>query len=211
MRSRGTIIKRGRTYIVVIDGGTDPLTGERQRDWYPGHATRKEAERTRTQLLRDLDTGNYVDLQTQTLADYLQEDWLPSRKPKGTRSGRGHRGQVTWRTWSTNRQHLESYVVPHIGHIQLQRLTADDLDRLYDKLEESGGERVGALSPTTILHVHRTLHKALEDAVKKGHIATNVAGLVDPPRASGVESEVWTVEERRQFLDRVREHRLYAA
>jgi hypothetical protein len=159
MRPRGTIIKGGRTYTVVIDRGTDPLTGQRQRDWYPGHATRKEAEQARTQLLHDLDTGNYVDPQTQTLAAYLQDDWLPARKPKGKHSARGRRGQVTWRSRSTNRQHLESYVVPHIGHIQLQQLT---------KLEESGGTRVGALSPMTILHVHRTPPQGPQGRGQKG-------------------------------------------
>lgn len=211
MKARGTIIKRGHTYTVVIDRGLDPVTGRRQRDWYPGHSSRKAAERARTQLLHDLDTGNYVDPQTETLGHYLLEEWLPSRKPKANRVTGGHRGQVSLRTWATNRQHLEAYVIPYLGHVNLQRLTADDLDRLYDMLEESGGSRVGALSPTTILHVHRTLHRALKDAVKKGKVSTNVAAAVDPPRTTSFDSEVWTVEELRQFLRYVQDHRVYAA
>lgn len=211
MRSRGTIIKRGATYTVVIDRGDDPLTGKRQRDWYSGYKTRKEAEQARTQLLHDLDVGNYVDPQRGTLAHYLLDEWLPSRKPNANRVTGGHRGQVSLRTWATNRQHLEAYVIPYIGHIKLQRLTADDLDRLYDLLEERGGPRVGALSPTTILHVHRTLHKALKDAVKRGKVTANVAAAVEPPRTTAGESESWTVAELRQFLDHVRDHRVYAA
>jgi hypothetical protein len=174
---------------MVIDRGTDPLIGQRRRDWYSGYKTRKEAEQARTQLLHDLNKGNYIDFQNETLAHYLLDQWLFSRQPNANRVTGGHRGQVSLRTWSTNRQHLEAYVIPHIGHIKLPHLTADDLDRLYDLLEERGGPRVGALSPTTILHVHRTLHKALKDAVKRGKVTANVAATVEPPRTTAGESE----------------------
>lgn len=211
MRPRGTVIKRGGAYAVVVDRGVDSVTGRRQRDWHSGYRTRRAAERARTQLLHDLDNGRYADPHGRTLGQYLQEQWLPSRKPKGSRVTGGHRGQVSLRTWSTNRQHLEAYVIPYIGRIPLQKLRADDLGNLYDMLEETGGQRGEGLSPTTVLHVHRTLHRALKDAVKQGLLAVNVAATVDPPRSAPTQSEVWTVDQLQRFLEHVRDHRVYAA
>lgn len=67
------------------------------------------------------------------------------------------------------------------------------------------------MSPTTVLHVHRTLHKALKDAVRRGKVAINVAAAVAAPRAIKAETAVWTVEELRAFLGHVHDHRVYAA
>lgn len=114
-------------------------------------------------------------------------------------------------TWSTNRIHLEAYVVPRIGHVPLQKLTAQTLDSLYDDLEESGSKTGEGLSTTTVLHVHRTLHKALKDAVRRGKLAVNVAAVVDAPKYSRAHTDVWDVDQLRAFLDHVREDRMYAA
>lgn len=211
MRPRGTIVKRGNSLSVVIDRGTDPITGKRLRDWYSGYDSRRAAERARTKLLRDLDTNSYVEPLKQTLCHYLTEEWLPARKPKQRRTARGHRGQVSLATWMTNRQHLETYVIPRIGQVPLQKLTAETLDRLYHDLEESGGEDGKGLSATTVLHVHRTLHNALKDAVKRGKVAANVAAAVDAPKASRARPEVWDVDELRAFLHQVRNDRVFAA
>lgn len=93
MRSRGTVIQRGKAFAVIIDRGADAVTGKRRRDWHSGYSTRKEAEKAKTKLLHDLDSGTYVDPLKETVAHYLLEEWLPARKPKQRRSARGHRGR----------------------------------------------------------------------------------------------------------------------
>jgi integrase len=153
----------------------------------------------------------YVEPLEQTLGHYLREEWLPARKPKQRQAARGHRGQVSLHTWATNRMHLEAYVIPRIGPVPLQRITVEMLDALYDDLEESGGGNGEGLSATTVLHVHRTLHKALKDAVKRGKLTTNVAAIVDAPKASRARTETWDVGELRTFLERVRDDRVFAA
>ncbi|MGH8901089.1 MAG: Arm DNA-binding domain-containing protein [Egibacteraceae bacterium] len=140
-RPRGTIRQRGSRFTVILDRGTDPVTGKRRRESHSGYRTRKEAERARTKLLRELDEGRYVDRSTVTVATYLRDEWLPARKPKSVQTGRGHRGQVGIGTWATYRNLCEAYIIPHLGHIRLQALAADDVDGLYDRLEENGGRR----------------------------------------------------------------------
>src|SRR5262249_32935357 len=60
----------------------------------------------------------------------------------------------------------------HIGHIPLTKLGAHDLDRLYAALRRRGsrlradGRPAPALSPQSVLHVHRLLHTALGQARK---------------------------------------------
>jgi hypothetical protein len=48
---RGSIIKRGRSWAVVVEVGRDPTTGKRIRKWHSGYRTKRDAERARTELL----------------------------------------------------------------------------------------------------------------------------------------------------------------
>ena len=211
MRSRGSVYRRGSTFTVQIDRGTNPRTGKRERDWYSGFVTREEAEREKVRLLHELDRGIYVDPASLTVEHYLLREWLPSRKPKSRRAARGHRGQVSIGTWASYRNDLQAYVVPRLGHVRLQALTADDLDALYDDLEESGGRRQQGLSPKTIANIHGVIHKALADAVKRGKIAVNVADIVEAPRSSRSRPNVWDADQLGAFLAHVAADRFYAA
>ncbi|HEV7173237.1 tyrosine-type recombinase/integrase, partial [Pedococcus sp.] len=68
------------------------------------------------------------------------------------------------------------------------------------------------LSVPTVRHVHRTLRKALNDAVMiDGVLASNPALKAKLPRDPGSEPRlVWTAEDLDTFLDAVSAHRLHA-
>jgi hypothetical protein len=116
--SRGSIIKRGATYSVVLDLGRGP-DGRRVRRRHSGFRTKRDAERARVELLARVDQGSYVEPSKLTMAVFLRDQWLP-----------GLAGQVrptTLHGYSTN---LERYVVPRIGATLLQRLTPAHLNQL---------------------------------------------------------------------------------
>jgi integrase len=66
------------------------------------------------------------------------------------------------------------------------------------------------LSPSTVKYLHAVLHRALEQALRWGLVARNVAGLVSPPRIEPDEVEAFTPEQARTFLDAIGGHRLEA-
>ena len=71
----------------------------------------------------------------------------------------------------------------------------EHLDQLYTQLLDAG------YSPATVLRDHRILSRALTVAMQRGHVARNVAGLVDPPRQepSGIATAL-SLEESRAVL-----------
>ncbi len=77
---RGTVIKRGSTWSVVVDVGRDHTTGKRVRKWHSGFKSRKEAERARTQLLSRLDEGTYVMPSKLGFGTFLENEWLPAKR-----------------------------------------------------------------------------------------------------------------------------------
>jgi hypothetical protein len=135
---RGTIIKRGATYSVVLDLGRDD-SGRRVRKWHSGYKT-KEAERAQVELLARLDQGAYVEPSKLTVAAFLREHWLPSL-----------RAQVRPGTWAEHHSKVEVHLAPAIGGVLLQRLTPGHLNALYADLLGRG------LSARTVLHVHATI------------------------------------------------------
>ncbi len=200
----------GRLERCPACGGPMADRVERRQQFRGGFRTKREAQRALIDALAALDSGGYVDPARQTVADYLLEDWLPARRPKGG-SGRGHRGQLGIGTWTDYRNVAKCYVVPRIGQIPMQKLSPADLNRLYDELEERGGRHGRSLSAKTVLNVHRMLHKALGDAVRQGRLARNPAGLVQAPSAPKASTGVWSVQQLRAFLDHVDGDRFYAA
>lgn len=190
-----------------VPSGAD---GKRRSTTKRGFARQKDAEKALREILGTLERGTYVDPSKASLAQFLQDEWLPSRKPTVARSGRGHRGKVGIGTWDSYVTYVRAYIVPRLGRIPLQALTRSDLDGFYDWLESEGGRSGQGLAPKTVANVHGIIHKALGDAVKWGKLQRNVADAVEPPKAPKPQTEVWEVEQLRAFLTQVQEDRLYA-
>jgi integrase len=199
---RGYTAKKGNRYYAVIYEGVDPATGKEHRRWYPAGTRRADADRLVTELIKRKNDGEYRPPDRITFGAYLTERWLPTKH-----------SQLRPSTFDSYRRNIERHVVPALGNIPLQRLSAEDLDGFYAALAE-GRDDQRPLAPKTIHAIHETLHKALADAMRKGSVIRNVAELADPPKLSSRkkrEMRVWDALQLREFLDAIVDHRLHPA
>src|SRR3954471_14109554 len=114
---------------------------------------------------RKRDDGTVSTTNTPTVAWWL-EHWLTTIAPR----------RVRQRTLESYESAVRRHLIPAIGRHRLDRLRPEHLDQLYTRLLDAG------YSTATVLRDHRILSRALTVAVQRGHIARNVATLVDPPR-----------------------------
>jgi integrase len=196
---RGHVAKKGKRYYPVVDVGRDPETGKRRQKWHPGHRTKKAAETALTDILGRLGRGEYVEPSRETVAAFLEE-WLAAL-PRSRRPG----------TVALYETLARAYVLRYIGDVRLQSLTPARLNELYTTLLASGAHQGRPLSSKSVLNVHTTLHRALEDATRWGRLARNPATLADPPQGTSRAMRIWTAEELAAFLRHIREDRLYPA
>ncbi len=116
------------------------------------------------------------------MADWL-ELWIASRTTAGVRP-------KTLEGYAADRRHI----VAAIGKVRLDRLSAEQIDRLWRAIlaAEAG--------PATCAHVRRTLSAALNSAVDRGHQARNPVRFSEPPRYEPPEVEPLTNAEARKVL-----------
>ena len=110
------------------------------------------------------------------------------------------------------RHDIDHYILPRIGRMRLQALRPAVISKLYRDLSEQGSRDGGPLSVSTISHIHRTLRKALADAVDVEQVlAVNPAARSKRPKSTSTEpAQIWTVKQLGAFLDAARSHRLFA-
>jgi integrase len=165
--------------------------GKRRRKYVYGRTRREVAQKLRAVQRAQQDGGVLADERT-TVERYLI-DWLAVVKPS-----------LRWRTWQRYEQYARLHAIPGIGRVRLSKLTPQHLQGLYaDRL------RAG-LSPTSVLHLHRLMHRALGQAVRWNLVPRNVADLVDPPRMPRYEHAAFTPEQAERFLAAIRGDRLEA-
>ena len=100
-------------------------------------------------------------------------------------------------------QDMLKRILPEIGHLKLQDIRPDHLNRLYTKLAEPGANtKTGApLSAKTINSIHRTISTILTQAVKENLVPANVALRASPPKLQKREMEAFEVEEVQSIID----------
>lgn len=106
------------------------------------------------------------------------------------------------------------HIQPHIGAMPIQKLQPVHLAELYAKLLREGNSQRGkpaitGLSPRTVGHVHRALHKALKVAVEWGVIQRNAAEVARPPKVHATELEILSVEQARTLIEQLKGRPLY--
>jgi integrase len=100
--------------------------------------------------------------------------------------------------------------------VLIQKLQPVNLAELYAKLLRQGriksrgkGYSDAGLSPRTVGHVRRVIHKALRIAVEWGVIQRNAAEVAKPPKVHGVELEILAEDKANDSLRKLKGHFLY--
>jgi len=115
------------------------------------------------------------------------DDWLATW-------ARGQAVRVAESTMSGYKDDLR-YVARSIGTIRLEKLTPEDVERLYRDMLDAG------YAPGTVLHTKRTLSAALQVAVDRGRMSRNAVKLASAPKDQPPEIEPLTKEDARKLLN----------
>lgn len=104
------------------------------------------------------------------------------------------------------RKLFDNYLIPMLGHIRLDRLTADHIEDAWQTLAETGNPRQAAarpLSSATIHNTHVVLVRCLRLAVQRKQLALNPAGpdSMDAPSKGNSEAQPLATEDWRKVLD----------
>src|SRR5438067_1822733 len=95
--------------------------GKRQQKRITVKGTKRDAERERTKLQREIDTGAFVKPESLTVGKYLAE-WLGQVK-----------STVSPKTHQTEAGLIRTQVVPALGGKALQKLTPHDIQTFYSR------------------------------------------------------------------------------
>jgi integrase len=187
--SRGSIRKRGKkSWALKFDVASDD--GKRRTRYATVRCdTRREAQAELTKLLAASDAGTLPDPSNATVTEYI-DAWLAA--PKGSAKTMERYGELA-----------ANQIKPHLGAHKLQRLKPEHVQTWHGTLIGTG------LSPRTVKHAHKLLHRVLTDAVKNGTLARNVAGVHAPPSVEEDEIEILTGDQVTDVLAKLDGHNLF--
>ena len=152
--------------------------------------TKREAEAELSRVLHELDTGLYVDPLQLTLAQYL-ERWLADCA----------RANVSGKTFERYAEIVRLHLIPNLGGHRLRKLAPLHIQAYYsDALSRGRINKTGGLSAQTVLHHHRVLREALQQAVSWQMLARNPADAVEPPRPIRKEIRVLDEDQTARLL-----------
>jgi integrase len=192
-------LKKGqKQWAIVLFLGRNSK-GKRKYRWIRGFQTKREADTEMRRVLRSMDEGTYVQPSKETVGTYLDR-WLATyAKPN-----------VAGKTYERYEQIIEKDIKPAIGSILLSKLTPVHIAEFYSYALTSGRKRKpGGLSARTVLHFHRLLREALQQAVLWQLRPTNPADAVEAPRPVDVEMKVVDEDQSGWLIEAVTGTRFY--
>lgn len=174
----------GRVTVGVRDNGTpDRRHIERK--------TQAEVIKAVRALEKERDTGAVRKVgQVWTVKTWLTH-WIENIVPLAVRPN----------TLSGYRVAVYVHLIPGLGAHRLERLQPEHLERFYKKMQDNGSK------PATAHQAHRVVRTALNEAMRRGHLARNVATLAKAPKVTDEEVVPYSVEEVRCLLTEASKHR----
>ncbi len=179
-------------YVADVPG----VGGKRRQVKKGGYATKAGAEQALAAVVDEANRGQAAHDDGQKLGDYL-EGWLAAKAATGLRPN----------TVASYRQHIKSYLRPHLGHLRLRDLKPTHIEHALRAISEPATGRRSP-GPATVRRVHATLRSALASAKRTRLINYNPAVDLDLPRASRPKVRPWEPAELGAFLDSLGGHRL---
>ena len=111
------------------------------------------------------------------------------------------------------RKYIE-YIKPHLGHKQVASVTTADVQKMYNKLKESGRVRCHPtmghqLSDSMVRSIHMMLHEAMEYAMREHMLLKNPTVGTTIPKAIAKEMQVLNEKQIQTFLDTIKQDEIW--
>ncbi len=153
-----------------------PIPGRNPKSFYG--KTQAEAIAKRDAAKASLGLGVAFDAESIAFGEYLYR-WLETSV----------KGSVRERTYDRAESNVRVHLVPTLGAVKLSSLTPAHLQGLYYQRLSKG------LKPRTVLRIHQTANRALEQAVKWRLISSNPAKDASTPKPQDEEINPLTREQ----------------
>lgn len=208
-----TIIPRGKTYAVVYNYITE--AGDKKQKWESG-LTKQKAEERKAEIEYLQKTKQFIIPTGKTVEEFMKE-WIPLQ---------ARRKKWAYKTYTSTLSLIQNHIFPHIGQLQIQKITRRDIDQLFDTLAQTpkgafkNGKRIipeseyenysakQCLSSSTLKDIFDILgslfHKAMEYKLIRESPMPNDA----PKRNTDYERSFWSDELMSRALHELEGHRL---
>lgn len=172
--------------------------GSRKQLKKRGFKNKKEAQLYIADIIMKSVNGHNFSGDKILLKDYLKS-WLKT--------------DVASLSPSTQKRYKEFcvHVNHHLGQVPISKLTGLQIKEFYKELEQPQpySNFKKGLSRSTILKIHRMLHKALTDAVRDGIIDKTVISNIKYGGVEKTQMEVWDSSTFYAFLDKIKDELIY--
>ena len=148
----GSIRRRSANSYSIRYYGLPDAHGKRTQVEESVKGTKKAAERVLRDRLAALDTGDFITKKTATVEQFLNQ-WLDV-----------YASNLAEKTQQGYRQLIDCYT-GDFANRPIQSLSGHHIQAVYSEMLENG------LSATTVIQLHRILHRALAIGVKWGILA----------------------------------------
>lgn len=169
--------RRPGSWTIVIEVGSDPVTGKRKRHLKTIRGTKREAEREMVALLAELDKKPWTQARNLRLSEAV-EQWFADHTHIRKNTVRGYRAAI-------------KHVLELIGNVMVRDLTPEHIESAYRTLKrEKGLTRQLALADSVLRQVMRA-------ALKR---SPNPMDDVALPKFNGHENRAFTPDELKRIL-----------
>lgn len=181
----GSLRQRGpNVWQIRVSAGRDPATGRYRYVSRTVEGGKRAAQLAAAELALAVERGHIRPLRG-SVAELL-EQWMAHLEVQGRAPS----------TLVRYRSAIAANIVPALGHIDVARLSASDLDAFYAALLGRG------LKPLSVRKCHAILSAALRQAVRWGWIDRSPIERASPPSSRSREIVPPTVAEVRILLER---------
>lgn len=193
-------------YRFVVDIGRD--ANGRRKQLTVTKDTKKEAQNELARIRHEKATGQFIAPSKMTVVELIDAYLASKADDVEETTMDGYRNRLL---------HAREY----LGHVRLQELTEDDIERwvawLLVGARRRGGPKGTGLRTPTVDGILGRFRAALRYAVRKRYVARNVAEYIEVPRKArkadrrdNRRPEPWNVVEVKEFVVGAREDRLFA-
>lgn len=191
----GYLEERGKdSWRLVVSSGRD-ANGKRIKHTRVFHGGKREAKLALAAFVTEIERDEYKKPLKMTVEDFLK-NWLRDYAA----------ANVATTTYKRYECLIKTHAISHLGAYTLAQIKPPHVVKMYNEIQKEGARKdgkPGALSSTSVLQLHRILHKAFETGMKWGLFSKNIIDGVDAPQKAYHEITPLNEEQVKKMLELV--------